>query len=230
MTENSCFGAKKGCAGRINFNLYHYAGNNPVKYVDPDGRSPVHFFPSVGWSHHAPQRVFGYFNVYDPASTLLGFNIHGTRIDGNDFTVRIWKGSYGLAGAGCELGLYRSNGASMNRGDLSKLGIVSSSSELYSEFEDGFLLGESREEKASFWTTQFHPLLSVFALKDKLTAKFQLNFDKPESAEKFFNQISDKKEDAEDYFWNGFFKNERVDYYLSEDKKSIIFKYGDLDI
>ena len=38
MTENSCFWAKKGRVGRINFNLYHYAGNSPVKYTDPDGR------------------------------------------------------------------------------------------------------------------------------------------------------------------------------------------------
>ncbi|MBO5628820.1 MAG: hypothetical protein J5965_07050 [Aeriscardovia sp.] len=38
MTENGCFGAKKGRVGRVNFNLYHYAGNNPVKYTDPDGR------------------------------------------------------------------------------------------------------------------------------------------------------------------------------------------------
>jgi RHS repeat-associated protein len=29
-----------GVFNTVNFHLYHYAGNNPVKYVDPDGREP----------------------------------------------------------------------------------------------------------------------------------------------------------------------------------------------
>ena len=29
-----------GIYNSVNLSLYHYAGNNPVKYVDPDGRSP----------------------------------------------------------------------------------------------------------------------------------------------------------------------------------------------
>ena len=39
MAENDSFWAKKGRVGRVNFNLYHYAGNSPVKYTDPDGRA-----------------------------------------------------------------------------------------------------------------------------------------------------------------------------------------------
>ena len=32
----------------INFHLYHYAGNNPVKYVDPDGRIVINAVAAIG--------------------------------------------------------------------------------------------------------------------------------------------------------------------------------------
>ena len=28
---------KRGIFNAVNLNLYHYAGNNPVKYIDPNG-------------------------------------------------------------------------------------------------------------------------------------------------------------------------------------------------
>ena len=38
-TTSSVFSLPKNArCNSQNLNLYHYAGNNPVKYVDPDGR------------------------------------------------------------------------------------------------------------------------------------------------------------------------------------------------
>ena len=205
-----------GMYNYTNLSLYHYSNNNPIKYTDPDGRVPFHFSP-LSWSHHAPQRWFGYFDWYDIASKLF-FDINGTRIEGKDFTVRMWKGNYGLAGAGGEIGLYSPKGRSLNRKDLKKLGIESSSFKLIDN-KNGQTLLNNKEKKPSFWTTGFTP--TKHRHKDDLTAEFSLNFKDEESAKNFFDQIKDEKENAEKYYWNG-----KGDVSISLNGKSVNFRYG----
>jgi len=50
-----------GVFNYVNLHAYHYAGNNPVKYVDPDGREPQ----SYKWSD-------GTYHFYAGKSTLDG--------------------------------------------------------------------------------------------------------------------------------------------------------------
>ena len=209
------------------FNLFNYANNNPVKYVDPDGKVPFHFAP-LGWSHHAPQRIFGYSDCYDAASVVLGFNINGTKLEGQDFTVRMWKGSYGVAGVGGEIGLYRKNGVAMNRDDLAALGIESSSFSLFDNKTGDKITGQT-ENKPSFWTTAFKPM--KYKHKSQLTGVFALYFKSEEKAQRFLEKFFKDSiiTEAVDYYWNDSFggkDKQAVKVFLGEDRRSVILKYG----
>ena len=61
-----------GIFNHINFNLYHYAGNNPVKYTDPDGRIAV----------------IGAIAVWGFNAVLFGYGLVASRKDENGFSAK----------------------------------------------------------------------------------------------------------------------------------------------
>jgi hypothetical protein len=106
-----------GVFNTVNLHVYHYAGNNPVKYVDPDGRlvtpSWLRGFVSQ-WlakpdpqggrsiSTNAPQRAGGYsisFETFTSNNAVcnidsLLFSFRNT--EGQDIQLWFWKGNYNL--------------------------------------------------------------------------------------------------------------------------------------
>ncbi len=127
-----------GLYNSVNSNLYHYAGNNPVKYTDPDGRflglavkTALRMLPK----HHSegflyfdktqPQRYGGYFNLYEAfTSNDMCCNIDSLRTDftsssGKTSSIWFWKGNYNMVfnggwHVGAEIGAYGSLGEADN--------------------------------------------------------------------------------------------------------------------
>ena len=111
-----------GIYNTVNFHLYHYAGNNPVKYTDPDGKIVIVPIVIIGVAiatgykmlpkHHSdgflyfdntqPQRVGGYYNPYENfTSNNVCCNIDSLRTDfrnslGKKSSIWLWKGNYNM--------------------------------------------------------------------------------------------------------------------------------------
>jgi RHS repeat-associated protein len=79
-----------GIYNLVNLHLYHYAGNNPVKYTDPDGKQSMPYFsPEESFSILAERNpVVGLFNLINnalsgdkSAQSYTGYLVHEASID-----------------------------------------------------------------------------------------------------------------------------------------------------
>lgn len=107
--------------------LYAYCANNPVNYVDPSGHGYWGFYSKnqgyFAFNQNAPQKYFGYYDVYDFAASMFGIKIKDFTVVAGKWKLVLWKGQYGkmrlpsLYGPistdfsnGCEIGLYYKSG------------------------------------------------------------------------------------------------------------------------
>ena len=95
--------------------LYCYCDNNPSTKIDPSGHVPYVFW-NKSWHYfafkqNAPQKRFGYYDIYDWAAGYLGMKLHRFKVVAAKWKLQLWKGLYGKAygykvSSGCEIGLY----------------------------------------------------------------------------------------------------------------------------
>ena len=206
-----------GVFNYVNLHAYHYAGNNPVKYVDPDGEVWIDFIKrESGFNHDDPQGIFGYWDGYDYLAQMV-FNIHATKFDLRGVTLRLWKGDYwGCAGG--EIGLYNRFNRKMSRLELLLIGLESTKIEIFKKGSGNYVA--SREERfVSFWTTAFS--WDIQANPEELYTVNTLTFKSERIAANFANNLRAVKIEAEEYPLN---RNEIIT--IEQEGRNVIIKWG----
>ena len=198
-------------------NKYLYCNDNPVEYIDPDGKAigkliidtliengKIKFRINSGWGHDAPQKILGYFDFYDDIVNKLGLvDIHATKFDIGNITLRLWKGDYKrFGGSGGEFGFYyKDSGKSVSREDLKKLGLKSTSISVVTK-DTASEVAFMKFEKPSYWISVFN----IFNKNDKnnLYTINMMEFDTEKQAREFAYMLNmpKVKEKAENYRHN----------------------------
>ena len=219
----------------VNLHVYHYAGNNPVKYIDPDGEYVARCGRYPGWSEDAPQAILPYADWMDKKSSLLGFSIDSAKIVMGNVTLRLWKGDYGgarklvpefargsIGGIGGEIGFYDNRGNMIRSEQLESsfgLGLVNSSMQLFSK-TDHSLLAEHGE--SSGWVTAFDP--SVSMKKEDMYTVNTFTFKTVSQARRFERSLKTATGAANAYPNSG---GERVRARIDEqNRKNVIVTFG----
>jgi len=203
-------------------------GDSTPKINIPDPKKNVpcvaHFKEALGWSHYAFQRVFGYRDFYDDLSRALGFNINGTKLDIGNYTIRLWKGTYFVAGTGGEIGLYNKNNGSMRKNDIDKLGIVSTEMNVFRK-KDGSKVTGYKEDGQSFWTTAFDPFKLKHDKKEDIYTENTFYFRSEGDANDFYTQVNKSLEKGT-YKSYGYNKGEEI--IAIPNGNSVILSWGNM--
>jgi hypothetical protein len=181
---------------------------------DPDGNA-------VFYGHYSFQWIFGYFNWYDGLASLFT-RIHGTRLDLSSFgnlTLRLWKGTYGLAGMAGEIGLYTEKGRSLTKNEIAALGIKSTTIQIF-EKNSGDLIGE-KTERGSYWTTRYSwKQHEGGKARENLFTVNSFEFETNEQAQNFYDAVDKQIGEATRYFKN---KGEQISVKIEENIVKIYY-------
>ena len=173
--ENGRFLTEDTYRGELNepdtLHLYVYCKNNPINYMDPSGHKFLGFWNSkqkyFAYNQNAPQKYFGYYDIYDYAANYFGMRIGSIKFETKKSKIGFWKGQYGemhghSISSGCEIGLYYSSGRFWNCA-YQKNRRIRMSMSLYKRGYKSKMFtrdsASSTDQKKAWWLTAFQPYM-----------------------------------------------------------------------